>query len=243
MNPVLEQMLTHRSIRKFTDDPVHDEDINAAVEAGQMASTSGGIQSYCALRIREEDTLKQLVELTGGQTKVLRCGAFFVICGDTRRHRLLADRNESVYDTRLEAFLLATVDASLFAQNMALAFESMGYGICYIGGLRNDLPGVQEVLGCPEGVYPLFGMCTGRPADEPILRPRLAPTSVLFDERYPDDGRMLEELEDFDAVMLRYFRERGAGDRIWTEEMVGKFSTPRRTNLASYYRAQGANLD
>ena len=236
MNPVLEQMLTHRSIRKFTDDPVHDEDINAAVEAGQMASTSGGIQSYCAIRIRKEETLKQLVDLTGGQTKVLRCGAFFVICGDTRRHRLLAERDES-------AFLLAMVDASLFAQNMALAFESMGYGICYIGGLRNDLPGVQKLLRFPEGIYPLFGMCTGRPADEPLLRPRIAPKGVLFEEQYPDDQSMLEELEAFDAVMLQYFRDRGAGDRIWTQEMVDKFASPRRTDVAPLYVAQGANLD
>ena len=25
------------------------------------------------------------IDLTGGQTKVARCGAFFVVCGDTRR--------------------------------------------------------------------------------------------------------------------------------------------------------------
>jgi FMN reductase (NADPH) len=243
MNPVIEQMLAHRSIRKFTDEPVHEADITAAIEAGQMASTSGGIQSYSVLRIREPDTLDQLVELSGGQTKVRRCGAFFVICGDTRRHRLLAAQRDEGYDTRLEAFLLATVDASLFAQNMALAFESMGYGICYIGGLRNDLPGVQRALGCPEGIYPLFGMCTGRAADEPISRPRIAPDGVLLEERYPDDRTMLDELEAFDAVMLQYYRERGAGDRIWSQEMVEKFATPRRTNLASYYRSQGANLE
>ena len=27
MNPVIEQMLAHRSIRKFTDDPVHEADM------------------------------------------------------------------------------------------------------------------------------------------------------------------------------------------------------------------------
>ncbi|MDG2291777.1 MAG: nitroreductase family protein, partial [Phycisphaerales bacterium] len=124
MNNIIEHMLAHRSIRKFTDDPVTDEDLDAAVEAGQMASTSGGIQSYCVLNIRKTAAREALVELTGGQTKVLRCGAFLIICGDTRRHRLLADKVERPYDTRLEAFLLATVDASLFAQNMAIAFES-----------------------------------------------------------------------------------------------------------------------
>ena len=131
-----------------------------------------------------------------------------MICGDTRRHRLLAATRGEVYDTRLEAFLLAAVDASLFAQNMALALESMGYGICYIGGLRNDLPGVQDVLGCPEGVYPMFGMCTGHPADDPISRPRIDPAGVLFEERYPDDQTMLDEL---DRSMQRCWSTTGRG--------------------------------
>ena len=54
-------------------------------------------------------------------------------------------------------------DAALFAQNMVVAFESMGYGTCYIGGLRNDLQALHEVLDTPEGVWPLFGLLKGVP--------------------------------------------------------------------------------
>ena len=243
MNPVMEQMRSHRSIRKFTDDEVAEDHIEAAVEAGQMASTSGGIQSYCLIRIRDTQRLERLVELTGNQTKVARCGAFFVICGDTRRHRLLARRTGKSHETMLEAFLLSVVDTSLFAQNLVLAFESMGYGICYIGGLRNNLPAVQELLELPEGTYPLYGLCVGRPADDPMLRPRLPLGSVLFEERYPDDAAMLSDLDEFDETMLEYFRQRGAGDRIWSGEMVEKFSEPRRVDAGPFFRSQGANLD
>ncbi len=243
MNPVIEQMRSHRSIRKFTDEEVAETDIAAAVEAGQMASTSAGIQSYCLIRIRDEQRLDRLVTLTGDQTKVARCGAFFIICGDTRRHRLLAERAGRPYETRLEAFLLSVVDTSLFAQNLALAFESMGYGICCIGGLRNDLPAVQELLELPEGTYPLYGLCVGRPADEPMLRPRLPLQGVLFEEHYPEDGQMLAMLDEFDDTMLEYFRQRGAGDRIWSQEMIEKFTQPRRTATGPFFRSQGANLD
>jgi len=243
MNPVIEQMRSHRSIRKFTDEEVAEEDIAAAVEAGQMASTSGGIQSYCLIRIRDEQRLERLVELTGNQTKVARCGAFFILCGDTRRHRLLAERAERSYETRLEAFLLSVVDTSLFAQNLVLAFESMGYGICYIGGLRNDLPAVKELVQLPEGTYPLYGLCVGRPADDPMLRPRLPLQGVLFEEHYPENGEMLSNLDEFDDTMLKYFQERGAGDRIWSQEMVEKFSQPKRIEAGPFFRSQGANLD
>ena len=120
------------------------------------------------------------------------------------------------------------MDTSLFAQNLVLAFESMGYGICYIGGLRNNLPAVQELLELPEGTYPFYGLCVGRPADEPMLRPRLPLQGVLFEEHYPEDGEMLSALDGFDDTMLEYFRQRGAGDRIWSQEMVEKFTQPRR---------------
>ena len=243
LNPVIEQMLSHCSMRKFSDDPVSERDIAAAVEAGQMASTSAGIQSYCLIRIRDEQRLERLVTLTGDQTKVARCGAFFVICGDTRRHRLLAERAGQPHDTRLEAFLLSIVDTSLFAQNLALAFESMGYGICYIGGLRNELPAVQELLGLPEGIYPFYGLCVGRPADDPIPRPRLPRKSVLFEDRYPEDSQLLSSLDEFDDTMLDYYRQRGAGDRIWSREMVEKFAQPRRVAAGPFFRSQGANLD
>ena len=39
MNTVIEQMLAHRSIRRFTDQPVDETHIRTAIESGQMAST------------------------------------------------------------------------------------------------------------------------------------------------------------------------------------------------------------
>ena len=243
MNNIIDLMMGHRSIRKFSEDPVLDEHVEQAVAAGQMASTSGGIQSYCVLRIRDEQRLESLVELTGNQTKVARCGAFFVICGDTRRHRILAKRDGVPYDTRCEAFLLSVVDATIFAQSFCLALESMDYGICYIGGLRNDLPSVGKLLELPTGLYPLFGLCVGRPAQDPTIRPRLPQPTILFEERYPDDATMLAGMDTYDQTMLQYFQERGAGDRIWSQEMSAKFSAPRRESLGPFYRDQGANLE
>ena len=243
MNDLIDLMMRHRSIRQFTEERVPEQDIQQAVAAGQMASTSGAIQSYCVIQVEDAANRDELVTLTGNQTKVARCGAFFVMCGDARRHRLIAERDEVPYDTRCEAFLLAVVDATIFAQNMSLAFESMGYGICYIGGLRNDLPGVGSLLKMPEGIYPLFGLCVGRPAQDPMIRPRLPQPGVLFKDHYPDDESMMAMVEEYDATMLKYFQERGAGDRTWSREMSDKFSEPRRLPVGPYYRDQGANLD
>ncbi|RMH23783.1 MAG: hypothetical protein D6693_10730 [Planctomycetota bacterium] len=182
------------------------------------------------------------MDLTGGQPYVAGAGAFLVICGDTRRHRLVARRRGEPYDARLEAFLLAVVDATLFAQNLVLAMESMGYGACYIGGLRNNPAEVARLLDIPAGVYPLYGLCLGRPAQDPLPRPRLDPRAVLFDDRYPDDDTMLAFIDEYDARYERYLERRGAEPRPWSAIMAEKFREPRRPDLARFYSAQGADL-
>lgn len=234
----LDVLLGHRSIRKFEDGKIPRHDIERAMRAGQMASTSSSVQAYAAIHVTDEVKLEKLVEMTGGQTKVARCGAFFVICGDSRRHRLLAERRKSTYDTRLEGFLVAAIDAALFAQNVCIAFEAMGYGICYIGGLRNDLPAVDELLNLPEGVYPLFGLCAGVPAEDPMARPRLPVEAVLFENAYPDDETALRHVDDYDAAYQAYLTKRGAEPRTWSEAMDRMHATARRDILAKYYQGK-----
>ena len=77
MNDTISLIAQHRSIRRFTPAPVDDQDIRRAVEAGQAASTSSAVQSYCLIRVRDEMHRQKLAELTGPQQKVATCGAFW----------------------------------------------------------------------------------------------------------------------------------------------------------------------
>ena len=243
MNDVIELLLRHRSIRKFKPERVPDEHIAAAVAAGQAASTSSAVQAYSLLQITDPATREALVPLTGGQTKVAEAGAFFVVIADSRRHRTAGEQAGQPYDARLEAFLVAVVDASLFAQNLCVAFESLGYGICYIGGLRNQLDEVDALLELPDGVYPLFGLCVGVPDQDPSPRPRLAPTAVWMKDRYADDATLRADLAEYDARYRTYRRDRGASEATWSGIVAAAHAQPKRAYLAEYYRKKGARLD
>jgi len=235
-------MTAHRSIRRFESAPIPSEHIEQAVRCGQSASTSSSVQAYACIHVTDQAKLDTLAELAGPQEKVKRCGAFFVLCADTRRHRLLCARADQPYANTFENLLVAIADVSLFAQNMALALESLSYGVCYIGGIRNDLPRVIDTLNLPEGVFPVFGLCAGVPAESPTTRPRLDPDAVLFENTYPDDESLLAGVDRYDAVYREYLRARATEPTAWSDAMVKRNTSPTREDVANVYLAQGARL-
>ncbi|MDQ7014713.1 MAG: NADPH-dependent oxidoreductase [Planctomycetota bacterium] len=249
MNPTIDLLNAHRSVRAFAAKPVPTDHLRAAIGAGQMASTSSAVQSYCAINITDADTRREIAELSGGQAYVESAPLFLLFCADSRRHRIACEESNTAYNTRLEAFLVGAIDVALFAQNVAVAFESLGYGICFIGGIRNDLPRLDALLDIPDGVYPLYGMCVGTPAHpQPSpLRPRLPLESVLMHGRYQNDDTMREHLHAYDETYRDYLRARGEPEhqvaQAWTERMAKYYGNPRRKDVAAYFASKGAGLD
>jgi len=242
-NPTIDTILAHRSIRKFKEGSVPDSDIQTAMIAGQAAATSSAVQPYCIIHITDSDKRQQIADLSGPQQKVHDCGAFFVICADLRKHMLITQRAGNEFKTGLEAFLVGAVDASLFAQNFTLALESLGYGTCYIGGIRNDLPTLSDILNLPEGVLPLYGLCAGIPDESPSHRPRLTPGAMLFKNEYPTDHESLTHIDQYDELYKQYLTDRGAKPATWSESIAKKYSYAAREGLADYFTSQGAKLD
>ncbi|MFT4710768.1 MAG: nitroreductase [Planctomycetota bacterium] len=247
---LLSQLGTHASHRKFKPVELGDELVRRAVATAQTASTSSHIQAYSMLRIRDGATREELARLTGGQDQVSSAGAFFVVCGEARRHHLAAERAGAPLARNLESFLVAVIDAALFAEKLAIAFEAQGLGICYIGGLRTKLADVDALLELPHYVFPLFGLCVGVPQDladmdpdKPVNKPRLPVDAVLFNDRYPTDAAMLELMDEHDAEMAGHYNERGRPGHNWTGGLVRRMAKPMREELAAYYLSKGAKLE
>ena len=79
-----------------------------------------------------------------------------MFCADFNRHLQICP------DAQLglaEQLLLGVVDTAMMAQNALTAAESLGLGGVYIGGLRNNIEAVTELLKLPQHVLPLFGLC------------------------------------------------------------------------------------
>ncbi|MCL7749615.1 oxygen-insensitive NADPH nitroreductase [Halalkalibacter alkaliphilus] len=244
MNSTIETILSHRSVRKFTNQALTKEQIDTIVHSAQMAATSNYIQAYSIIGVNDRNKKSKLAQLSGNQAYVLESGHFFVFCADLHRHQLVAEMEESVITESIESsekFIVAVVDTALAAQNATIAAESMGLGICYIGGIRNEIEGVSELLELPEYVIPLFGLTVGYPDEETSIKPRLPKEAVYHEDAYQSDLAMTEQLDQYDEVVSNYYYERTNGKRAerWTEQMSNMLSNPTRMNIKSFLEKKG----
>ncbi|MCO4327739.1 NADPH-dependent oxidoreductase [Staphylococcus agnetis] len=238
----------HHSVRKFKSKAIDREVIRKLIEAGQMASTSSFLQTTSVIGVESLDKKEALKEVSG-QPYVVENGYLLVFVLDYHRHHLISEKRDAQLEGSFESaegLLVGTVDAALMAQNIALTAEDMGYGIVYLGSLRNDVPRVREILGLPEFTFPLFGMAIGEPADDEngTPKPRLPFEHVFHVDGYNTDDTQLEaQLEDYDETVSNYYNARTHGERTetWSEQITQFMSSKQRLEMLNWLQMSGFN--
>lgn len=244
MNPVIELLQSHRSIRKFTDQKIDEALLQELIRAGQSAATSSHVQATTVIRVSDPDNRERIAELAGNQPYVVRAAEFLVFCADLKRTFDACARVGAELDTGMtEQLLVATVDTALMAQNVAVAAESAGLGICYIGGVRNNPAQISEILRLPKHVYPVFGFCMGYPAQDPEVKPRL-PLATILKQDYYDDSDDAGAVAEFDQVMRDYYQSRSSANKSssWSEQMNILFTSKTRPHMRQFLRERGFEL-
>ena len=251
--PTIEQIHKHASIRAYKPDPVPRELVETIVAAGQRGSTSSNMQFTTAIAVTDEAKRHKLAELCGNQEHIRQAPVFIAWCLDRARldHACRMRGYTQTTDT-VESFLVAAVDVGIFMQNATLAAESLGLGMCYIGGIRNNPRQVMELLEMPRLTFPVSGMTLGWPAVEAKPKPRLALETVLHWERYGDPDEA-EHLRAYDAEMAesgiydgRQVPVPGQPGQMeaygWTEHSARRISQRLRADLREILAEQGLTL-
>jgi FMN reductase [NAD(P)H] len=255
---VLAVLAGHASCRAYRPDEIPEAAIEGIVAAAQRAATSSNLQMWSAVVVRDARRRERLAQLCGDQQHIRQAPVFIAWCADRSRLDRAAELRGYRQNTdHLESFLVAAVDAAIAMQNAVVAAESMGYGTCYIGGLRNDTASVVDLLGLPPRAFPIAGMTLGVPARGGTVRPRLDLPVVLHWERYTPEPAA--SLLSYDRTMREtgIYRDRQvAGDRAdgspaptlpeeeygWIEHSARRVSRPARTDLSKVVRSRGYDL-
>ncbi|MFK7993539.1 MAG: oxygen-insensitive NADPH nitroreductase [Granulosicoccus sp.] len=240
MNSTIDLLLSHRSIRQFTDQTLDQATVNQIVSCGQAAATSSNVQAVTVIHVHDPAKRETLTKLAGGQPYVASAGAFLVYCADLNRPKYACEKQDGGFTPGMtEHFIIATVDVALSAQNAVIAAESLGLGICYIGGLRNNPAEVSKLLELPDHVYPVFGLCLGHPAQDPEVKPRMPLEAVLMHDAY-DSNVFDKNVGEYDATVKEYYKTRTGGnkDSTWSQEMKTLLSEKARPHMSGFLKAR-----
>lgn len=236
MTPTIDLLRSHRSIRHFTEASISDAQREAIIAAAQGTSSSSFLQCSTIIRVTDKALRESLVTLSGGQPHVAKAAEFWVFCADFNRHLQICP------DAQLglaEQLLLGVVDTAMMAQNALTAAESLGLGGVYIGGLRNNIASVTELLKLPQHVLPLFGLCLGWPADNPDIKPRLPAAIVVHENQY----QLLDKdaLAHYDEQLAQYYLTRGSNTRrdTWSDHIRRTIIKENRPFILEYLHKQG----
>jgi nitroreductase len=173
-NDVIESMMNRKSIRKYTDAMPSDEVIHSVVCAGQQAPFASQLCS---------------VLLTRKNGVPFRAPLLFTICVDLHRMELImARRGWKLVTNDLSMLFFGIQDASLMAENMVNAAESLGMGSCFLGAAPYMADKIARKYKLPPRVFPLVQLVMGYPAEDPPTRPRYPISFSLFEDEYPKLG-------------------------------------------------------
>ena len=204
-NPVIDQLMNRKSIRAYTDREPTEGELETIVRAGQQAPFASQLGSLLLTRDRANNPFSAPL--------------FFIVCVDAHRwEKIMAQRGWEMVSSDLLVMLLGMQDASLMAENMVIAAESLGMGSCFLGAIPYHAEEIIEQYSLPPRVFPLVGLVIGFPANDPPPRPRYPLDFALFEGKYPEltDEQVTDAMKVMDEGYLAqdYYRSLKAKIKI-----------------------------
>ena len=183
----MKNLLTRRTIRKYTEQPVSDELLNGLLTEAARTQTMGNLQLYSVVVTRSDEMKHRLAPAHFCQPMVTEAPVVLTICADFNRTSQWARcrKAEPGYDNLL-SFLNAAIDALLYTQTLCNLMDEEGLGYCYLGTTVYQPQQIIDILQLPSLVMPVATLTVGWPAEEPPLSDRLPTESFVHQETYRD---------------------------------------------------------
>ena len=159
-------------------------------------------------------------------------------------------RGKPFPNDHLDQFFNAAVDAGIVLATFLRAADAVGLGTCPISVIRDHSAKVSDMLGLPQRVIPVSGMCVGWPSDAGHISPRLSLSSTLHEGRY-DEGNLAARIDAYDRrrATIHPYKPRDparwgeAAFYGWSEDKARQYGVPQRADFGAFVRKKGFKLD
>jgi nitroreductase len=160
----IDAIMTRRSIRHFSPQPVPEEEIQVLLKAAMYAPSAGNAQSWHFILINERAVLDQVPNFHTSASFIKEAPLAILICADED----LAKPGRWIQD------------CSAAAENLLLAAHAGGLGACWIGiqPVPERIEGITRLVNLPPRVHPVCLIAVGYPAETRSHPERFRPERI-----------------------------------------------------------------
>jgi len=183
----MELLNKHVTVRKFQNKIIEPKLLESIIYSGTRASTTGNMQLYSVIITQDDKMKKKLGPLHFNQPVALNAPVLLTFVADFNRFSKWCKINkaEPGYSNFI-SFFTAAIDTLLAAQNVCVAAENNGLGICYLGTTTYNAKEIIDVLELPELTFPVTTVALGYPEELPELTDRIPVRGIIHHEKYQD---------------------------------------------------------
>lgn len=157
----LQALATRKSVRKFTQQSLSQEDIRKILSAGMSGPSCVNSRPWSFVVVTDKEMLGRMAEANGRPAEPLRGAAMgILVCGDLER----------AFKPAPEYWV---IDAATACQNMILAAHDLGIGSVWLGTYpqMERVKAQAKLFGLPESIVPHSIIAFGY-AQNPNSEPR-----------------------------------------------------------------------
>ncbi len=158
-----EAIYKRRSVRKYKDIDVKDEDIDLLLQYAMAGPSAHNKKPWFFCVIKNDKIKEQIRSLT--RFSNIKAPVYIVVCGD---------------ETRSMGNEFWVQDVSAAIENILLGATSLGLGTCWLGVYPLKMPtkSIKLIIEAPQNIIPLGIIALGYPDESPEPRTQYDTTRV-----------------------------------------------------------------
>lgn len=160
----MEAIVKRRSIRKYTDEPVSEEAVQALLEAGMCAPSAGNERPWHFLVIEERALLEEIMKVHPFSSMLKEAPLAILVCADVNCDKY-PGTNYWIQD------------CAAATENILIEAQERGLGTCWLGVYPKTerVEGIRKIFTLPENIFPFCVIAVGHPGET-------KPTVERFDQ-------------------------------------------------------------
>ena len=158
---------TRRSIRKYKNHNISDEEIKEIITCAMYAPSAFDYQPWHFMVINKKEIFNDIFKVVTHAEMIKEASHVIIVCGDKK-----LEENEG----------LLIQDISAATENLLLATHSLGLGAVWIGiyPFNEIIKGIKELFRFPDKIIPVSMVVIGYPAEKPEHPERYKRDKVHF---------------------------------------------------------------